>query len=52
MKKIASILAVAIFALGMIATQADNVDFDFDIETMLTCGDCSGDDDPREGETA
>lgn len=43
MKKVASILAVAVFAIGMIATQADKIDFDFDIETMLACGDC---DDP------
>lgn len=50
MKKVASILAVAVFALGMIATQADKIDFDFDIETMLTCGDCAGSgDDPRGG---
>lgn len=48
MKKVASILAVVVFAVGMIATQADQIDFDFDIETMLTCGDCGGDD-PRGG---
>lgn len=49
MKKVASILAVVVFAVGMIATQADKIDFDFDIETMLTCGDCTGGgDDGRE----
>jgi len=43
MKKIASILAVVVFAVGMLATQAESaLDFDFDIENMLTCGDCSG----------
>jgi len=40
MKKVASILAVALFAFGMIATQADKIDFDFDIETMLACAAC------------
>ena len=50
MKKVASILAVVVFAVGMLATQAENVlDFDFDIENMLACGSCNGDDDPREG---
>jgi hypothetical protein len=51
MKKVASILAVVVFAVGMFATQAENVlDFDFDIENMLACGDCNGsNDDPREG---
>jgi hypothetical protein len=49
MKKIASILAVALFALGMIATQADNFDIDFDIETMLACSNCDPGDDPRGG---
>lgn len=50
MKKVASILAVLVFAVGMLATQAENVlDFDFDIETMLACAECGGGDDPREG---
>lgn len=50
MKKVASILAVVVFAVGMFATQAENVlDFDFDIENMLTCNACGGDDDPRGG---
>jgi len=40
MKKVVSILAVAVFAVSMIATQADKIDFDFDIETMLACPDC------------
>ena len=45
MKKVASILAVVVFAVGMIATQAEKIDLDFDIETMLACGDCNKDDD-------
>ncbi|MFK7812464.1 MAG: hypothetical protein AB8B59_08220 [Maribacter sp.] len=49
MKKVASILAVAVFALGMIATNVDKIDFDFDIETMLACGDCDPPEDPRGG---
>ncbi len=50
MKKVASIVAVVLFAVGMLATQAENVlDFDFDIENMLTCNDCSGGEDPRGG---
>jgi len=48
MKKVVSILAVVMFAVGMIATQADKMDFNFDIETMLTCNDCEPDD-PRGG---
>lgn len=53
MKKVASIVAVVLFAAGMFATQAENVlDFDFDIETMLACGDCGGDDNPRDPPTA
>lgn len=48
MKKVASIVAVVLFAVGMFATQAENVlDFDFDIENMLTCGDCDVPDTPR-----
>ena len=49
MKKVAGFVAVVLFALGLFATQLENtVDFDFDIENMLACGDCGGDDDPRE----
>jgi hypothetical protein len=40
MKKVASILAVVLFAVAMIAAQANQVEFDFDIETMLACFDC------------
>lgn len=41
MKKVASIVAVVVFAVGMLATQAEStLDFDFDIENMLACGDC------------
>lgn len=47
MKKVASIVAVIVFAVSMFATQAENVlDFDFGIENMLTCDDC-GDEPPR-----
>lgn len=50
MKKVASILAVVVFAVGMFATQAENiVDFDFDIENMLTCNDCTGEEGNRGG---
>lgn len=50
MKKVASVVAVAIFALGLFATQMENtIDFDFDIENMLACSDCGGDDNPRGG---
>lgn len=53
MKKVASIVAVVLFAVGMLATQAENVlDFDFDIENMLTCGDCGGNEDPRKENNA
>ncbi|WP_171037029.1 hypothetical protein [Maribacter algarum] len=48
MKKVASILAVAVFAVSMIATQAEKIDLDFDLATMLTCADCP-DEDPRGG---
>lgn len=48
MKKVASIVAVVLFAVGMLATQAENVlEFDFDIENMLTCNDCDPKDDRR-----
>ena len=53
MKKVASILAVVAFAVGMIVTQVDKIDFDFDIENMLACGDCSGGgDEPRDPRNA
>ncbi|CAN0590401.1 unnamed protein product, partial [Laminaria digitata] len=46
MKKVASIVAVVLFAVGMLATQAEDVlDFDFDITTMLACDDCGVDND-------
>ncbi|MFS4491510.1 hypothetical protein [Maribacter sp. 2308TA10-17] len=48
MKKVAGILAVVAFTVGMFVTQVDKMDFDFDIETMLACVDCD-DDDPRGG---
>ena len=49
MKKVASIVAVVVFALGLFATQIENtIDLGFDIENMLACGDC-GTDDPRGG---
>lgn len=47
MKKIASILAVALFALGLFATQIDTT-FDFDIETAFACGDCDRGDNRRD----
>lgn len=50
MKKVASIVAVVVFAIGLFATQMENtIDFSFDIENMLACGDCSGGGDPRGG---
>ncbi len=50
MKKVASVVAVVVFALGLFATQMDDsIDFGFDIENMLACDDCSGGDDPRGG---
>ena len=50
MKKVASIVAVVVFALGLFATQMEStIDLGFDIENMLACGDCSGGDDPRGG---
>ena len=51
MKKVASIVAIVAFALGLFATQMDNdLDLGFDIENMLACGDCDqGNDDPRGG---
>lgn len=47
MKKVASILAVAVFALGLFATQIDTT-LDFDFETAFACGDCDSGD-PRGG---
>jgi len=52
MKKVASIVAIALFAVGMLATQAEDVlDFDFDITTMLACDDCTGGDNTGRGGT-
>ncbi len=42
MKKVASILAVVLFALGMFSTQIENtLDANFDLESMLACGNCA-----------
>ena len=41
MKKVTSIVAVVVFALGLFATQIDNtIDFGFDMENMLACDNC------------
>jgi len=48
MKKVLSIVAVVVFAVGMFATQADKIDIEFDIETMLACKICGNPEhDPR-----
>ncbi len=48
MKKIASVVAVVVFAMGLFATQIENtIELGFDIENMLACANCSGGDDPR-----
>jgi hypothetical protein len=49
MKKAASILALTAFTVAMFVTQTDKINFDFGIETILACDDCSGDEDPRGG---
>ena len=55
MKKVTSILAVAVMALGMATYVIDNTtsEFDFmnDISKALACDDCSYPTDPR-GKTA
>lgn len=35
-----SIVAVVLFAVGMIATQADKIEFDLNIDTMMACNKC------------
>ena len=50
MKKVASVVAIIVFAVGLFATQMDNsIDFGFDIENMLACDDCNGTDSSRGG---
>ena len=50
MKKIASVVAVVVFAIGLFATQIENtIEFGFDIENILACANCSGGSDPRGG---
>jgi hypothetical protein len=53
MKKVTSILAVAVMALGMatfvIEDTASEFDFMNDISKALACGDCSSGTPPRHG---
>ena len=55
MKKVTSILAVAVMALGMATFVIENTasEFDFmnDISKALACGDCSADAPPSHGKT-
>ena len=55
MKKVTSILAVAVMALGMATFVIENTasEFDFmnDISKALACGDCSTGTPPRHGKT-
>ena len=55
MKKVTSILAVAVMALGMATYVVENTasEFDFinDISKALACDGCSIPDDPRGGKT-
>ncbi len=48
MKKVAGIVAVVVFTVGLFATQIEKtIEFGFDIENILACANCSGDIDPR-----
>lgn len=50
MKKVAGIVAVVVFSVGLFASQIENtIEFGFDIENILACSRCSGGGDPRGG---
>jgi hypothetical protein len=55
MKKVASIVAVAIFTLGLTATAIENASNEFeslkDTNTELACSGCSKSEDTRGGNT-
>jgi len=53
MKKVASILAVVVFTLGMFATQTNDIlENVFDIENALACAGCYAEGDDRDDPNA